>query len=374
MTIRVMHCVRSLADVDGGPARSVPSLAQAVADAGCRVTIWTAVPPSIDLDRYPSVRFVCGELNGLLSGGSAPDLLHDHGVWLRNNHEVARASRRHRIRRIVTPRGMLQPWCLQHHRVRKSVAWHLYQNRDLKSADALHATSTAEADQFRRLGFTQPTLCIPNGVQFPTASSCVPLASPDQREALFLSRIHPKKGIDLLLQAWARLKPAGWTLRIVGNDEDGYRSVIEAMARRLGIDDQVVIEGPAFGEAKWERMSQASLFVLPSHSENFGIVVAEALAAGTPVVTTTETPWTGLRDRHAGWCVGVDIENIARALAEATSTPSAALAAMGQRGRDWVREEFSWELIGQRMRQAYERLLDHRSQDPTRNSTERKVA
>ncbi|MCR9198657.1 MAG: glycosyltransferase [Planctomycetaceae bacterium] len=374
MTIRVMHCVRSLADVDGGPARSVPSLAQAVADAGCDVTIWTAVPPRIDVDRYPSVRFVCGELEGLLKDGPVPDLLHDHGVWLRNNHEVARASRRHRIRRIVTPRGMLQPWCLRHHRVRKSVAWHLYQNRDLKSADALHATSTAEAEQFRRLGFQQPTLCIPNGVQFPTASSCVPKASDDQQEALFLSRIHPKKGIDLLLQAWARLRPAGWRLRIVGNDEDGYRSVIEAMARRLGIDEQVVIEGPAFGEEKWERMSQASLFVLPSHSENFGIVVAESLAAGTPVVTTTETPWTGLRDRQAGWCVGVDIENIARALAEATSTPPAVLAAMGQRGRDWVREEFSWELIGRRMQTAYESLLESSARGQMGIPTEREAA
>jgi len=128
---RILHCVSSLNAADGGPARSVPALAHAQAQCGADVTLWSAHTPTIDLTSFEGVTFVHGELPAALPVGWMPDLIHDHGLWLPSNHASARFGRHNRIPRVISPRGMLQPWCLNHRRWKKRLAWRLYQHRDL---------------------------------------------------------------------------------------------------------------------------------------------------------------------------------------------------------------------------------------------------
>lgn len=360
--MKILHTINRLDVSDGGPTRSVPSLAQAQAENGAEVRLWAAKGHSIPVDEFPQVRFFSGPIDGVDCTEWKPDLIHDHGIWLRSNHTTAAFARRRGIPRIVSPRGMLKKWSLNHRRFRKQIAWLLYQKSDLECAAGLHATCQSEAEEFRELGLKMPVLEVPNGVTAPVDSILAFPGNGEQRrvgsrEVLFMSRLHPVKGIQNLLEAWARQITDGWSLRIVGPDDDGYGESLVASIRRLGIGQSVRIEPAVHSEEKWNLLRQADVFVLPSFTENFGIVVAEALSAGTPVITTTGTPWADLVTRHCGWHVEPDVEGLAAALEIAMSKPDAELQRMGQVGRDWMQEDFQWNAIGERMLNAYKGVV-----------------
>ncbi|MCA9083686.1 MAG: glycosyltransferase [Planctomycetaceae bacterium] len=335
----------------------MPALAAAEAAIGADVRLWTGLSPADSkfVTEFADVQFCNGPFEQLLLNGWRPDVIHDHGLWLSSNRAVARLSRRLRICRLVSPRGMLAPWCMRHHRFRKQLAWKLYQYRDLVSASALHATSPSEAEHFRQLGLSCRVLCVPNGVELPDAGSARSnCKQPGQREILFLSRLHPVKGLLNLIEAWTRCRRPGWRLRIVGDSYAGHREVI---IRRLESDREarstVLVQDAVHSEEKWQLLRNADVLILPSFSENFGVVCAEALAVGTPVITTTGTPWNQLGAQRCGWYVDPTPENIAAAIREAMDLPQEDLSAMGRRGQKWVRKEFSWQDIGRRMLQAY---------------------
>ena len=361
MPLKVLHCINSLNDSDGGPARSVPALAAAQAASGADVRIRTSQPPTINTTPFANVKFVT-DTDVSSNDGWQPDIIHDHGIWLRTNHAVARLARAANIPRVVSPRGMLEPWCLQHRRFRKQVAWRLYQRRDLMTATCLHATSHSEVKQFRKLGLNQPVISLPNGVSLPENLSFGDAtretgSDTDEREILFLSRIHRVKGLLNLVAAWKQEHRPGWRLRIVGADEDGHRSEVEAAVANAGLNDSIVVNEAVHSEEKWSLLSQADVVVLPSFSENFGIVVAEALCCGTPVITTRGTPWSGLTVRQCGWYVDADVSGIAQALRSALRTSRADLKQMGTRGQRWVRAEFAWKDIGAKMLDAYDEFV-----------------
>jgi glycosyltransferase involved in cell wall biosynthesis len=165
------------------------------------------------------------------------------------------------------------------------------------------------------------------------------------------------KGLPLLLQAWAKLCPRGWRLRVVGPDEQGHLGELRRLAAQLRIEDDVEFEDGVYGEQKWKTLGEASLFVLPSHSENFGVAVAEALACGVPVITTRGTPWEVLTEYQCGWWIPIGVQPLARALQEAISLSDAERLAMGERGRRLVQERFCWPKIGAQMKQVYEWVL-----------------
>ena len=170
---------------------------------------------------------------------------------------------------------------------------------------------------------------------------------------LFLSRLHPQKGLGLLVEAWARVRPAGWRMCVVGPDDGGYREKIKAAVDRAGISDLWTFADAAVGPAKWRWLAEAEVFILPSFSESFGIVVAEALGAGVPVITTTATPWAGLREHRCGWWIEPSVDGIAAALREATALPPEELHEMGRRGAAWAGTEFHWPAIARTMAAAY---------------------
>jgi glycosyltransferase involved in cell wall biosynthesis len=266
---------------------------------------------------------------------------------------------------------------LRYRGFKKRLAWWLYQRKDLAVARVLHATSCAEARGFRQAGLTQPIAIIPNGVELPGTGRLEPriprpaLQPPHSavRTALFLGRIHPVKGLLNLVNAWASLsagRPASGTLRatngewkmvIAGGDENGHRAELEAAIRARGLERSFEFAGPIRGEAKWKLYQEADLFILPSHSENFGLVVAEALACGVPVITTRGTPWEELPAQSCGWWVEPSMDALAGALREAFSISDAERAEMGERGRRLIESKYTWPRVAEQMKLVYEWML-----------------
>lgn len=332
--MKILHTIASLDPTGGGPSRTVPSLCEHLRN--CR-TDW-------QIDITTDQNQIANQL-----GTNGERLLHDHGQWLPFNHVSANAARRLGVPRIVSPRGMLSPWARNHRKWKKRIAWLLYAKRDLQQAALIHATSELELRELRDLGVKQPIAVIPNGVEpLPLMSNNVPL--PEKPYVLFLSRIHQKKGVAELLQVWQELMPKGWELVFAGPDEQGIleRSALPPGVRYVGMVD---------GEPKARLMRQASLFVLPTYSENFGVVVAESLMAGVPVITTHGAPWECLETGRCGWWIPMEKSKLRDTLAYAMATPAEELRAMGARGRALVETQFAWPEIARQMAEVYEWVL-----------------
>lgn len=359
--MKVFLAGTSLLPSYGGPAFSVSRLAIALTEAGIEVGLWApdqsaATTPLLG-SNFPVQRLM-GSAKEALNTFGTPDVLHDNGIWLRHNHRLAEIASERRIPRIVSTRGMLNPWELQHKRWKKRLAWWLYQHRDLKRARCHHATGRSEASNVQSLGLGVPVCVVPNGIDVPVDHKPQVGGVNDRRikTALFLSRIHPKKGLPMLVEAWARMRPTGWRLEIFGPDEAGHRSEVEAAVRAAGLSGVISFMGPADGTAKQSAFRNADLFILPTHSENFGMVIAEALAHGLPVLTTTAAPWPMLPERGCGWSVDATVDGIAHGLGRATSLESATLQAMGAKGREFVEAEFAWKRIAKEFVALYEEV------------------
>jgi glycosyltransferase involved in cell wall biosynthesis len=284
-------------------------------------------------------------------------VIHDHGIWLPWNHKVAKAASAAQIPRVVSPRGMLEPWALGYGALKKKLAWRMYQKSDLQTAALLHATSEQEAENFAKLGLTPPVMIAPNGITVPT-QEYTRRSKPEQRRTiLFLSRLHPKKGLLDLVAAWEQINDPDWHIRIIGPDEKSHRAEVQNAISAAGLTSSINIEPALAGGSKWQAYTDADLFILPSYSENFGLVVAEALAMGTPVITTTATPWRELDEQRCGWWVATGVASMTETLRFAISRSPAERALMGIAGKGLIRERYGWPAIATNMLPAYQKLL-----------------
>ncbi|MGA0369813.1 MAG: glycosyltransferase [Kiritimatiellia bacterium] len=367
----------------GGPFFSVGALASALASRGHRVGLIAsdfpelpvqAAPEGVALFPLKAVRVPLLRSSRILGGRCAveavfdefaPDVVHDNGMWLAQNHWVSRIAVELGIPLLHSPRGCLDPWAMRHRGWKKKLALKLYQRTDLERVSCFHAASELEAESIRRMGLGQPIAVIPNGIELPEAaedsehrtsnierptSKCFST----KRYALFMGRLHPIKNLPTLLLAWAQVRPEGWRLKLAGSDELAHRSELEQLARDLGIAEQVEFLGPVYGDAKWELIRGASLAFLISHSENFGISAAEALGCGVPVIASKTTPWECLLTEKTGWWVEGDPASVAGALSEALQLEDRELAAMGRRGAAYVKSTFSWDVISECFLEVYE--------------------
>lgn len=370
----IVHTLAAMDHEAAGPSYTVPRLCEALIALGrhTRLAVLDWVPGSHSphyVQRFPlgwgprrlgRSPAMARWLRQQVKGGAVP-ILHNHGLWMMPNVYPGRVRRAGDTRLVVSPRGTVSEWAMQHHRWRKRVMWHLGQAATLKRADGFHATAESEYEDIRRLGFRQPVAVIPNGIDVPPLES-KPAAG--RARLLYLGRIHKNKGIDLLLRAWQVIAPRfpDWELVIAGPDEGGELDRLKSLATALQLTRMSFL-GPVYGAEKWALYRSAHLYVLPTHSENFAMTVAEALAAGTPAIATRGAPWSGLVENDCGFWIDIGVDPLVACLEQALALPRERLAQMGACGHAWMAREYGWESIAQRMAGFYDWLV-HGGEQP----------
>jgi poly(glycerol-phosphate) alpha-glucosyltransferase len=379
--MRILHCISGLSADSGGPARSVPALADAVARIGTEVQLaYVSAAQDVELNgnmasplpcqpSWPRTLGASRELRRRLIGGERFDIYHAHGLWEFASSYTAQAARRNNAPFLLTPRGMLEPWALSRSRWQKRALGWLYQNRDLHHADCLHAITTCEVESFRAYGLKNPIAVVPNGVDLAScanldalrgrAADLYPMTR-DRSIALFLSRLHPKKGLLHLMEAWANVHPEhpNWILLVTGPDDLGHQAEVERKVARLGISSSVLFTGPMYGEDKIAALAAAKCFVLPSFSEGFSMAVLEALAWRLPVLITPGCNFPEVVTADAGVMIEPNARGTAEGLRRLMRLSESERVAMGKRGRQLVEERYTWHRVGAQMIDVYEWLLN----------------
>lgn len=372
MTIN--HVISSIDITTGGPARSVTQLIEEMLSLSNNVSICLNTLESLS----PIINNFDSKGKGVIKFNSAntldysksltsslniseSDIFHGHGLWQMPVHQMAKIARKRQIPYVITPRGMLEPWSLTQSPFKKKVALSLFQRNDLRNATCIHTTAPMEMRSIRNLGFKNPIAMIPNGIDLKSFSSVVPQKRNAPKRILFLSRIHKKKGVENLIEAWKQLPNSvktGWIIDIYGNGEGNYIEELKSVISAAGLEKQINIYPPVFGENKQKVFRQASLFVLPTYSENFGIVVAEALASYTPVITTKGAPWEDLDTFNCGKWIDVGIEPLNMSLSFMLKKTSSELLEMGVNGRSLVEKKYGMQAVAKQMLELYDWILN----------------
>lgn len=360
--MKILHIVGSIDKSAGGPSRSVPQTCENVSELGIEIELIarpSANPVKANTSKNLKLTFLT--LKGLIVfcftlSRKKVSIIHLQHVWDPYIHVVALAARIKGIPYIITPRGMLEPWIMNRHPWKKKIAMMLYQRKDIKNAAYLHATCEMEKVNIRKLGFKNPIVVIPNGVE----TNNIQLKNEWQsvQNILFLSRVHPKKGIELLIEAVALLQNTNLSITIAGEGDASYVEGLKNLAVEKGVAEQFHFVGGVYGSQKWELYQKSDLFVLPTYSENFGIVVPEALATGIPVITTTGTPWQELETEKCGWWIDLNVPNLVNALTEAIGLQPVELKAMGLRGRELVKEKYEIKAVAEKMKEFYNQVVN----------------
>jgi glycosyltransferase involved in cell wall biosynthesis len=363
----------------GGLSAAVPALSEALAGTGrWTVTLGGFCRPAehyrpLGACREVSVEYLPhGRLDWLRDGRVRTKLralveaaagVHIHGLWETASMAAAQAARAAGKPYVVSAHGMLEPWAIAHKGWKKRLYARLIEGRVLEGAACLHALTEAEAGDYRRFGLQAPVAVIPNGVELPHAvcSETFFESFPeleDRRIVLFLGRLHPKKGLDILCEAWARLSSAYPEAQLVlaGPDFSGTRAGLERSLERLGILDRVTFTGMLAGNAKWSALAAAECFVLPSYSEGLSVSTLEAMGMGVPVLISHACHLPEVREAQCGVTIDTRAEEVEAGLDDLLGASAAMRAAMGQRGRDLVRTRYSWPAIGRRMSAVYDWL------------------
>lgn len=292
-----------------------------------------------------------------------PDIVHINGIWLYQNYLFQREAQKLGIKVVLSPHGMLEPYIMNRNSLKKKIALALFQNKAIQNANYLHATAQSELDNIEKLGYRKQSIIIPNGIKVDNIELKSDFDSSNRkRNFLFLSRVHPKKGIDLLIEAVAQLEDKGnINITIAGNGEKDYVDELKVLSERYKVASIFNFVGPVYGEAKWDLFRNADVFILPTHSENFGIVVAESLLVGVPVITTYGTPWKELNTQNCGWWINLSVDNLTETLQEVNNTSDQNLKDMGLNGRKLIVENYSIAAVANSMMEFYNSICNENS-------------
>ena len=387
--MNVVHLADSLNRAMGGPPRSIVGLCEHLAPLVDRMDLCsvdlggdfgTAV--AVDTSRVNHTEVPCrlwkslrlyipkGLGSVLKDKAASADIIHSHGLWAPANVIAARAARKARLPHIIAPRGSFEPGALAESAWKKAIFKRLYVNRALREAACFHALTQREAWCIRKFGLTNPIAIVPNAV----AASPPPTGSGSsggqdwaqqfggKKLIVFLGRMHPIKGLDILIEAWRRL--AGefidWHLVLAGPDEDGYLAALESQVRAANLPDRVSFPGGLYGPDKDGLLAAADMFVLPSRSEGMSVALLEAMDAGLPVVITKSCNFPAAEDSGAGFAVDPDVESLTAALAKMLKTPDDRRSEMAARAISLVRSTYSWDSVARAMLEVYRWLLGRR--------------
>lgn len=286
------------------------------------------------------------------------DIYHIHGTWMHHGLAVSQYANKLRKPYLVSPRGMLYPQALAHHALLKKTMMWLYQGKVFADAACVQATCKEEMEHYRALGFKTPVAVLPNPIEI---NGVIDREIPGKPifKVGYLGRIHPRKRVERLIYAFSELREElkDCHLMIIGGGDDTYRTFLEAEVKRLDVKN-VEFVGFLTGREKDDAITGLSLLVVPSDFENFGNIVTEALVRGVPVVASKGMPWQELEEYHCGWWIDNDQESINRALSEAIAIPTKERRRMGMNGKRLMREKYSVEVLGKKMKRLYEWILN----------------
>lgn len=374
---QVLHVTSWLSRLGGGIPQVVWALARENTALGIKTTVAGLRDEWLEAD-CPAVgqQLITGTIRGPKSLGFTGDLharlraqagagsvVHSHGLWMYPGVVARKLARSLNRPLVISPHGMLEPWALHRSRPKKWVAARLFEDRNLQAADCLHALCAPEAANFRSYGLDAPIAVIPNGVdlgplhplpdheaivgRFPRIKS--------RRRILFLSRLHPKKGLENLLRAWHKLERDfdDWCVLIAGAGAPAYEEQLKSLVKELALQKSVVFLGPVYGEEKRTALAAADVFVLPSYSEGFSVAILEAAAAGLPVLLTPECNFPELAKTGAAIETSTDLPEIEFGLRTLLKLTDEQRSSMGRRGHDLVARAYSWPAIARQMLELY---------------------
>lgn len=364
----------SLSDRAGGLAVTVPAGVNAVTRHGIEAHVFGLRDADLDLASLPYEQAIVSAVPTLPFPGLrlAPaldrallelqaDVLHLQGLWLYPSIAALRWRARTGRPVMISPHGMLDGWALRNSAWKKSLALKLFERRNLAGAACLHALANSELEAIRALGLNVPVAVVPNGVDMPSLDALPPstsfLEADGRKILLFLGRIHPKKGLEETLKAWAQvlhgtpLVRRNWVFVIAGWDDGGHVEKLRRLVNELGLEDAVRFLGPVFGEEKTALLRSASAFILASHSEGLPMAVLEAWAHECPVLISSACNLP--EGFAAGAAIEIPTNPSAMAPILARSLTEMELSRLGKAGRALVSERFSWARVGRDLAAVY---------------------
>lgn len=287
-----------------------------------------------------------------------PDIVHVNCCWMPACAAVQRIAQKHGYKVVLTPHGMLEPWIIKrHYWTRKVPALLLYQKAAVRKADCIQSTAESERDNLLKLGYNSNIKVVKLGIDADGIE--MKRSWKKTRQILFLSRVHVKKGINFLIEAAAALRSElqGYKILVAGEGDADYVAEMKRMIADNGLQDIVQLVGGVYGDEKWRLFQTSDFFVLPTHSENFGLAIAESLASGTPVITTVGTPWNDLNDTNSGAWIEIGTQPLVEALRRFLALSDEELETMGRNGRKLIEEKYSAHVMAKEMMKVYETLI-----------------
>lgn len=399
--MKILHVIANLAPRYGGPSKACWEMARAVAQLGHEVSIYTTnqdgpgeleVPldrpvwrDGVEIRYFPiqPPRFWGTSLPlalALRQKIPASDLVHIHSLYLFHNLVAGHWCRQYAIPYLVRPHGTLDPFIHRRHRWRKRLMEHLFEHRNIRQAAALHFTTAAEQELAAPFTFGTPGVVVPLGIDLEEFAGLPAPGSFRRRHPeigdkliiLFFGRVNFKKGLDILAQAFGAVARRRQDVHLViaGPDNEGWGARVRTWLDEQAMGARTTFTGMLLGPDKLAVLRDASLFVLPSYSENFGLAVIEAMAAGLPVIISDQVNiWREVHAGGAGRVIPCDATALADQILELLANPDAATH-MGQKGRSLVQERFQWPRIGRSLVEAYGRIIDEYQKNRQRNPTQ----
>ncbi len=283
-----------------------------------------------------------------------PDIVHVNCCWTPDCAMIQRLAQKRGYKVVLTPHGMLEPWIIKrHYWTRKVPALWLYQKAAVQRADCVQATAESERDNLLKLGYNSNIKVVRLGIDADGIE--MKNSWKKTRQILFLSRVHVKKGINFLVEAADVLRNElqGYKILVAGEGDADYVEAMNRMICDRGLQDIVQLIGGVYGDEKWRLFQTSDFFVLPTHSENFGLAIAESLASGTPVITTVGTPWSDLNSSEAGAWIEIGTEPLVETLRRFLSLTEDELETMGRNGRKLIETKYSAHVMAEQMMEVY---------------------